>query len=349
MIGTRGRLAALVAGLAVLAVGAFGQPPKKSDGKGAGKGDALARFLDKARPVAARKQAGMKIGVVTRDQAPKLRAVRNDKSAPDDLRVIALRKMPSQERATTIKDVLAILKTSKNGGEVFRSACVTYLHRQAEFTAEGRKMRADVVAAVRPLLPSKHEGVRKRALAFLMHLSDPTAVRFLSAVLDGKEKAITKTEAIRFLAQNPARHKGVLQKGLADKDPKVRAEAIRVLGHVPGAAVRSSPALLKQMRDSSQPPELRLAILASRIQNPTDAVIEEALALLKDPKAGAAVRAGCIRELGKVANQEKFRTEQSRKRVLEAIKGLEKDPSPEVKKVAAQYVQLFSKSRKPAS
>src|SRR5262245_39317592 len=124
MTYARGRLAVLAAALAVLVVGAFGQPPKKPDGKGDGKGDPLTVFLDKARSVATRKQAGMNIGVVTREQAPKLRAVLNDKSAPDDLRVIALRKMPSRDRETTIKDVLAILKTRDNGGEVFRSACV---------------------------------------------------------------------------------------------------------------------------------------------------------------------------------------------------------------------------------
>jgi HEAT repeat protein len=306
----------------------------------AGKTNPVTVFTDKGKPLAARQKAGESIGRVTPKQAPRIRQVLLDKG-DDVLRALALRKLPAKQRSTTIKDVITILKSESNGGETFRRKCVRYLRRQAEFTAEGKRLRPDIVTVMRLLIRSNHEGVRKRAMTFLMEGDDPTAVKLLAAVLDGKAKLFTRREAIRYLAAiNPEKHKSLLEKRAKDKDVEVRAAAIRALGVIPGSAN-----LVGQFKDRTQPEAVRLAILKGRIFNPTEELIQAAIVVLKDNKESARLRAGCIEELAKAANQATFPSPKAATGVLSTIKGLTRGTPPEVIKVAKVYVEVFGKTR----
>jgi hypothetical protein len=307
----------------------------------AGKTDPVAVFTDKGKPLAARKQAGERIERVTPKQAPQVRQVLLDKGTDDALRTLALRKLPAEHRSKTIEDVISILKTESNGGDKFRSTCVGYLNRQAEFTPEGRSLRTDIVTVLRSLIRSKQEGVRKRAMAFLMQRDDLTAVKLLADVLDGKSKLFTRREAVRYLAaSNPTKHKALLEKGAKDRDVEVRAAAIRALGLIPGATTSIS-----QFRDRKQPDAVRLAILTGRVHNPTDELIQAAVVVMKDSKESASLRAGCILELGKVANQARFPSQKTATQVLSTIKGLTSGVPPEVSEVAEVYVKVFGTTR----
>jgi hypothetical protein len=306
----------------------------------AGKTDPVAVFTDKGKPQAVRQKAGESIEEVTPKQAPRIRQVLLDKG-DDVLRTLALGKLPAEQRSATIKDVITILKSESNGGEKFRSACVRYLRRQAEFTEEGNRSRADIVTVLRLLIRSKQEGVRKWAMIFLMEEDDPTAVKLLAGVLDGKSTLFTRKEAIRYLAAvNPEKHKSLLEKTAKDKDVEVRATAIRALGVVPGSAN-----LVGQFKDRTQPEAVRLAILKGRIFNPSEELIQAAIVVLKDGKESNKLRAGCIEELAKAANQATFPSQKAATGVLSAIKGLTRGTPPEVSKVAKVYVEVFGKTR----
>jgi hypothetical protein len=310
-----------------------------------GKTDSVAVFTDKSKPLAARTQAAERIiGKVTPQQAPAVRQVLLDRATEDELRVLALRKLPSEQRSTTIKDVIAILKNDSNGSDRFRAACVRYLHRQAAFTEEGNRLRADIVTVLRPLIRSKQEGVRNRAMAFLLPGDDHTAVKLLSDVLDGKFVLFTRQEAVRYLAAyNPKKHKALLEKGAKDTDPEVRATAIRALGAVPGSAN-----LVARFKDRKQPDMVRLAILTGRIFNPKEELIQAALAVMQDSKESARLRAGCIVELAKAANQATFPSQKAAAAVLKTIKGLTRGTPPEVSKAAEVYVEVFGTTRDKA-
>src|SRR5262249_44053867 len=147
----------------------------------------------------------------------------------------------------------------------------------------------------------------------------------------------TRKEAIGYLAAiNPEKHKSLLEKAAKDKDVEVRAEAIRALGVVPGG-----PNLVSQVKDRTQPEAVGLAVLTGRIFNPSEELIQAAIVVLKDSKESARLRAGCILELSKAANQATFPSQKAATGVLSTIKGLTRGTPTEVSKVAKVYVEVF--------
>jgi len=274
----------------------------------------------------------------------RVRAVLNDATATDAQRILALRRLPDSSPEATIEDLLGILGKKGNGSEAFRLACLEHLMEKAEFSDAGSKRKPAILAALVPLLKSEPEGVRRKAATLLCAVEHPAAIGLLTAVMDGKEKLFTKTEAINLLAEgDPGKHRAVLAKGLDDADSNVQAAAIRALAHVPGAGVADSSALLKQSQDSSQPEELRLAILEAQAVKPSDAFIQAAIDIMKNTRDKPAVRAGAIAELAKVANLGQF-PRGAETRVLNAIRGLAKDKAPAVRQAATEYLQAFGKA-----
>jgi hypothetical protein len=252
------------------------------------------------------------------DGTGRLRAILTDRLADDEPRLAALHNLPESAADATVRDVLALLQDETNGGESLRAACVEYLHRQGEFgPASG--LRGEIIAGLLPRLRSPQEGVRKRAMAFLSGADHSVAVGLLADVLDGKETLFTREEVIHFLAAGGlASHRAVL------------------------AGRRND--LLRQRRDPGFPDEVRLEVLEEGVIAPTGAFLDAVVELLGESRASARVRAGCIRQLGKVANQRRFPDAAAAMRIGEAVRALVRDPSPAVSAAAKEYVEAFGRA-----
>jgi hypothetical protein len=223
----------------------------------------------------------------TNDLAP-LGRVLADKEQPDEVRIVALRRLAREDDAAAVERSLQILRDPQDGGGPLDAEAVSQLNVQMMFTEEGVKRHAEIHAALQGALTDPRRPVRVAALQGLIVHADPAAVGVLVDALAHPEGALfPPAEAIRTLAvAGIAEHAAVVRPYLESPDADVRAAAVDAL--LGDAA--SQPRIVAMIADRSVPfaaRDVAIGALARGVPGAAQAV----LALLADREADPRLRA----------------------------------------------------------
>jgi hypothetical protein len=253
---TRYQPSALTLPIAIVLVAgvAMAQPGADVAALQAAKTQATATFFDTAQPVAVRVQAIQRMGYPEPETFEKLLAVARTRAEDDQVRLAAMKRYRYDDRyVDTVVSIIADTTES----EMLASELIYDIARRTTFR-QPAEVRQRLQTALRDRLDDPRDLVRLAAYRSLVPNHDTVAIdRLVDGVRDGTPP-IPLADAIELLdVDGPTRHVATVRPFVDHPDPKVQAEAARVLAVDPD----NRQAVVALARDPQASREVRLKAL----------------------------------------------------------------------------------------
>jgi hypothetical protein len=301
-------------------------------------------FLNANLSKSERLAAAQKLGYPDKNTFARLLEVGKDKRQDDEIRWEALKRHPWSN--DWVKVVQGILNDPDDGGEFLDANLVKNLS-QKTVRLPNAEMRQAIQRTYRQLLDDKRDKVREGAYFVLVSTEDSVAVaRLVEGLKDGGANCpVSLNHAIEMIdAAGATRHFNTLRPYLKHEDPRVKAEAARVLA----ADATSRPEILTLIENSETPVSVRVQALRG-MGRYDEQLSSYAIRMIRNKEESPVVRDAAMQAMVGQVNSKRL-SESVEVDFAEAIEAFSKDPgltdveNGKLQKQAATTLQNLQKS-----